>query len=85
MYQTETRIAKKIHDEVTNNVVNIMKKVQYTEEAKQDLLDDLEKVYLLTRNISHQNNTIETGEKYVESLKSLLTNFNSKTTTNQSS
>lgn len=81
VYKTETRIAKKIHDEVANNVVNIMNKVQYTEEAKEDLLDDLEKVYLLTRDISHQNKGIETGEKYVESLKNLLTNFNSNTTT----
>jgi len=81
VYKTETRIAKKIHDEVANNVVNIMNKVQYTEEPKEDLLDDLEKVYLLTRNISHQNNAIETGTKFVVSLKSLLTSFNSTTTT----
>ena len=81
VYKTETRIAKKIHDEVANNMVNIMNRVQYVDEPKEKLLDDLEKVYLLTRNISHQNKTIETGEKYTASLKSLLTNFNSKTTT----
>ncbi len=81
VYQTETRIAKKIHDEVANNVVNIMNRVQYVEEPKENLLDDLEKVYLLTRNISHQNKAIETGENYTIALKSLLTNFNSTTTT----
>ncbi|MBT8316042.1 MAG: hypothetical protein HKP59_00290, partial [Lutibacter sp.] len=81
VYKTETRIAKKIHDEVANNVVNIMNKVQYTEEPKRKLLDDLEKVYLLTRNISHENNTIETGEKFEHFLKTMLTNFNSDTTT----
>ena len=80
VYETETRIAKKIHDEVANNVVNIMNRVQYVEEPKENLLDDLEKVYLLTRNISHQNKVIETGENYTVSLKSLLTNFNSNTT-----
>jgi len=63
VYKTETRIAKKIHDEVANNVVNIMNKLQYTAAPKEKLLDDLESVYLLTRNISHQNNAIETGEK----------------------
>ena len=66
---------------MANNVVNIMNKVQYTEKPKEDLLDDLEKVYLLTRDISHQNNAIETGTKFVVSLKSLLTSFNSTTTT----
>jgi len=81
IYKTETRIAKKIHDEVANNVVNIMNKVQYAEEPKEVLLDDLEKVYLLTRNISHQNNTIETGEKFEASLKTLLTSFTNDTTT----
>lgn len=81
VYETETRIAKKIHDEVANNVVNIMNRVQYIDEPKENLLDDLEKVYLLTRNISHQNKAIETGDYYTASLKSMLTNFNSTTTT----
>ena len=81
VYKTETRIAKKIHDEVANNVVNIMNKVQYTEEPKEQLLNDLEKVYLLTRNISHENNTVQTGEKFEYFLKTMLTSFNSDKTT----
>ncbi|MHB1148553.1 MAG: ATP-binding protein, partial [Lutibacter sp.] len=81
VYKTETRISKKIHDEVANNVVNIMNKVQYTENPKNELLDDLEKVYLLTRNISHENNAIETGEKFEYFLKTMLTSFNSAKTT----
>lgn len=81
VYKTETRISKKIHDEVANNVVNIMNKVQYTENPKNELLDDLEKVYLLTRNISHENNSIETGEKFEHFLKTMLTSFNADKTT----
>jgi len=81
VYKTETRISKKIHDEVANNVVNIMNKVQYTNETKEVLLDDLEKVYMLTRNISRQNNTIETGKNFEQALKMLLTSFNTNTTT----
>ena len=81
VYKTETRISKKIHDEVANNVVNIMNKVQYTENPKDELLDDLEKVYLLTRNISHENNAIETGEKFEHFLKTMLTSFNNAKTT----
>ena len=72
VYKTEERIAKKIHDEVANNMVNIMNKVQYTENPKEALLDDLEKVYLLTRDISHQNNSIETGAHFEPFLKSLI-------------
>ena len=81
VYKTETRIAKKIHDEVANNVVNIMNKVQYSDETKEALLDDLEEVYLLTRNISYQNNTIETGNKFKSSLKILLSSFKTNTLT----
>ena len=58
-----------------------MNKVQYTENPKEALLDDLEKVYLLTRDISHQNNSIETGAHFEPFLKSMLTSFNSNTTT----
>lgn len=80
VYKMETQIAKKIHDEVANNVVSIMNKVQYTKEPKEKLLDDLEKVYLITRNISHQNKQIETGKYYLNSLKNLIKSFNSKAT-----
>ena len=41
----------------------------------------LEKVYLLTRDISHQNNSIETGAQFEPFLKSMLTSFNSNITT----
>ncbi|RXP60890.1 tetratricopeptide repeat-containing sensor histidine kinase [Lutibacter sp. HS1-25] len=81
VYKTEKRISKKIHDEVANNMVNIMNKIQYTDNSKEALLDDLEKVYLLTRDISHQNNSIETGVHFELFLKSMLTSFNSNTTT----
>ncbi|MFD1294210.1 tetratricopeptide repeat protein [Lutibacter holmesii] len=81
VYQTETRIAKKIHDEVANNVVDIMNKLQYVNTPKENLLDDLESVYLLTRDISHQHKVIETGAHFVQSLKSMLVNFNATTTT----
>jgi len=77
VYKTETRIAKKIHDEVANDVVNIMNKIQYTEQEPDRILDDLEKVYMLTRDISHENNEIATGENFEFQLKSMLANFNS--------
>lgn len=80
-YKVETRIAKKLHDEVANDVVNIMNKIQYTDKTSEHLLDDLEKVYLLTRNISHENNTIETGVNFENFLKVMLTSFNNNQTT----
>jgi signal transduction histidine kinase len=81
VYKTEKRIAKKVHDEVANNVVSIMNNIQYAEQPKKDLLDDLEKVYLLTRNISRTNNSVETGTNFDQELKTLITSFNSDKTT----
>jgi len=78
VYKTETRIAKKIHDEVANDVYNIMNKIQYTTNNASHILDDLDKVYLQTRNISHENNTIETGIKFEKFLKNMLSGFNNE-------
>ncbi|WP_456422948.1 hypothetical protein [Lutibacter sp.] len=75
IYKTEQRIAKKVHDEVANNVVNIMNNIQYTDKSTYNLLDDLEKVYLLTRDISRENNSIETGENFENYLKSMINSF----------
>jgi len=78
VYKTEIRIAKKIHDEVANDVYNIMNKIQYTNENTTQILDDLDKVYLQTRNISHENNTIETGTNFEKFLKNMLSGFNNE-------
>jgi len=81
VYKTERRIAKKVHDEVANNVVNIMNNIQYTDKSKYNLLDDLEKVYLLTRDISRENNSVETGENFENYLKSMVSSFNTNDVT----
>lgn len=81
VYKTETRIAKKIHDEVANDLVKVMNKIQYTNKPTIQVLDDIEKVYLLTRNISHQNNSIETGATFDNYLKNMLASFNNDQTT----
>ncbi len=81
IYKTEQRIAKKVHDEVANNVVNIMNNIQYTDKSKYNLLDDLEKVYLLTRDISRENNSVETGENFENYLKSMISSFNTNDVT----
>ncbi len=77
IYKTETRISKKLHDEVANDIVHIMNKIQYTDQKKEAFLDDLQKIYLLTRNISHQNSHIITGKQFEKALKNMLDSFSS--------
>ena len=76
-YNTETRIAKKLHDELGNDVFNVMTKVQNSNFETAEIINDLDKIYLQTRTISHENDVIETGEKFEEFFRSLVSNYNS--------
>lgn len=79
-YKTEIRIAKKLHDDIANGLFNVMNNLQYSNKSIDELLDDLDKIYLLTRNISHQNSIIETGNNFETFLKTMLNNFNTAAT-----
>ncbi len=78
-YKTETRIAKKLHDELANDVFNAMTyaETQNLQDSsiKETLVDNLENIYNRTRNISKENNEIETNEQYEMVLKELLSNY----------
>lgn len=80
-YQTETRIAKKLHDELANDVHNTIAfaETQDLENPlnKDALLENLETIYNRTRNISKENKDIDTGELYLEKLKAMLATYNS--------
>lgn len=80
-YQTETRIAKKLHDELANDVHNTIAfaETQDLENRlnKDTLLENLETIYNRTRNISNENKDIDTGELYLEKLKAMLATYNS--------
>ena len=76
-YITETRIAKKLHDELGNDVYNLLTKVQKPNFEATEIVDDLDKIYLQTRAISHENDIIETGDKFEDFFRSLVANYNS--------
>lgn len=80
-YQTETRIAKKLHDELANDVHNTIAFAETQDllnpKNKDTLLENLETIYNRTRNISNENKDIDTGELYLEKLKALLASYNS--------
>ena len=80
IYKTETRISKKVHDEVANDIYFLMNKLQRGEVDSIDVLDDLEQLYLKTRDISRENNDINTKDNFEETLKFLLLNYRSEQT-----
>ncbi|WP_310556809.1 hypothetical protein [Flavobacterium sp.] len=78
-YNTEIRIAKKLHDELANDVYQTMVFTETqdlsNDDKKEVLLNNLEKIYVRTRNISQENNTIDTGVNFSSNLKKMLSNY----------
>ncbi|AVR47073.1 ATP-binding protein [Christiangramia fulva] len=70
VHQTETRISKRIHDELANDLYNIMSRMEPI--APAEILDNLENIYIRTRNISRENASINTGAGYRDNLISTL-------------
>ena len=79
-YETETRIAKKLHDELANDVYQTMAFAETQDLAssqnKELLLNNLDTIYSRTRNISQENSVIETGLQFVAGLKEMISGFN---------
>lgn len=82
VYATETRIAKKIHDELANDVFQAMTFAETQDlnnpDSKETLLENLDTIYTRTRNISGDNCPIDTGENYSKLLIDLLNNYTSQ-------
>ncbi|MDD7887110.1 ATP-binding protein [Flavivirga sp. 57AJ16] len=74
VYITETRISKKVHDEVANDVYNVISKLQ-TSSIKKGVLKDLEDIYIRTRDISKENSAIDVEESYEGLLRDLFLSF----------
>ncbi|GGF10123.1 tetratricopeptide repeat-containing sensor histidine kinase [Flavobacterium limi] len=83
-YNTETRIAKDIHDELANDVFHAITYTQTqslnAENNKETLLQKLNHIYSRVRGISRENSNIDTGPNYSAGLKEMLSTYNSNTT-----
>lgn len=83
-YSTEMRISKELHDELANDVFYAMT-FAGTQDLqnplkKETLLDNLDKIYVRTRNFSKENSPIETGECFEQNLKEMLNSYKSSST-----
>ncbi|WP_433832763.1 tetratricopeptide repeat-containing sensor histidine kinase [Flavobacterium anhuiense] len=80
-YDTETRIAKDIHDELANDVFNTITFTQTqpleNESTKENLIQKLDTIYSRVRGISRENNDIDTGPSFPNNLKEMLSTYNS--------
>ncbi len=78
-YETETHIAKKIHDELANDVFNALTFAESQNlsdpNKKEALLDNLDTIYNRTRNISRENSEIKTDSQFARQLTDLLLQY----------
>ncbi len=78
-YNSETRISKKLHDELANDIYHTMAFAENRNlslaENKEQLLSNLAAIYSRTRDISRENCYIITDENYISSLKEMISGF----------
>ncbi|MFK7058955.1 hypothetical protein V3Q90_02305 [Flavobacterium oreochromis] len=78
-YFTETRIAKKIHDELANDVFQTISYVETKSidkpQHKEELINLLDNIYQRSRNISKENESIETGEYFNDALIAMINSY----------
>ena len=81
IYITETRISQKVHDELANDVYNVMNRIQNKTEIQQnDVLDQLENIYQRTRDIAYENGIISPDNSaYYLELKDMLNAYQNET------
>jgi len=79
-YNCETRISKKLHDELANDIYHTMAFAENRNlslaENREQLLHNLDTIYARTRDISKENAIILTDENYISSLKEMISRFN---------
>lgn len=73
IHQTEARISKRIHDELANDVYNVMTELENPQNLNKEItLNKLEDIYTRTRNISRENRPVATGPDYADDLHYML-------------
>ncbi|RYJ37792.1 Signal transduction histidine kinase [Flavobacterium anhuiense] len=79
-YQSETRISKRLHDELANDIYHTLAFVENrnlsTEENRNHLLKKLDDIYSRTRDVSKENYPILSNQNYTVSLKEMISGFN---------
>jgi len=81
-YRAETKISKRIHDELANDIYNTITFTEtqnLSEELKENLLLRLDNVYTRARDISRENSPIQTDGDYALQLRHMIEDYSSST------
>lgn len=79
-YKSETRISKKLHDELANDIYHALAFAENrnlsSEENRNHLLKRLEDIYTRTTNISKDNSLVTNSQNFSTSFKEMISGFN---------
>tara|TARA_R110002051_G_scaffold185303_5_gene254805 strand:- start:12642 stop:14306 length:1665 start_codon:yes stop_codon:yes gene_type:complete len=81
IYKTETRISKKVHDEVANDMYKVMTSLENNAGIDSKVIDEMEKIYAKTRDISRENSAIDFHQDFGIQLNDLLFGYKNNTVT----
>ncbi len=73
-YEAETRISKRLHDELGNDIFQVMMQYQHDPHDMR-IPEKLNIAYNKARDISRENSEFEVGEEYPNELKNMLKNY----------
>ena len=77
---TELKYVKKIHDRVANKVYQVMTEVENIPDlSRDDILDKLEVIYGISRDISYETVEVQQRDNFSEKLDKMLKSYTSQT------
>ncbi|KAA3624244.1 MAG: hypothetical protein DWP94_04055 [Flavobacterium sp.] len=78
VFETESRISKKVHDEVANDLYHLMTKVESGKQELPATVDELERIYERTRDISRELSDLDYKNNFELLLLELLEGYTSE-------
>ncbi len=76
VFDTESRISKRVHDDIANDVFQVMTTLQADNDLNQNIKDDIELIYDKARDISKQLGEIDLEGDYKTILNDLSLRYN---------
>jgi len=80
VFNTESRISKQIHDEVANDVFQLMTKLEQEEQMQTEVINELHGLYYRARDISKEHGALDSDYPFMDHMTELIESFHSSET-----
>lgn len=80
VYETESRISKRIHDELANDVYGAIIQLENKSANVPLIINDLEAIYQNARDISQEKSIYNSTQEFIDDLKRMLSSFSNDQT-----